>query len=720
MSAITETCAGPQISDNASPSTKSKYRPEIDGVRAFAVIAVIINHFNKDLLPSGYLGVDIFFVISGYVITSSLANRESKNFWDFITGFYERRIKRLVPALVVFVLVTSILICLFNPDPRTALNTGITSLFGLSNLYLFKQSTDYFAQSTELNPFTHAWSLGVEEQFYLLFPFLIWFSGFGRQAKNGARNLFLWVGALTVASLTGFIYLYQSNQPAAYFLMPPRFWEMAAGCLVFIGFQKRAKLEQALEQVPPLLVVAAMVGVMLLPISSAVPTTISIVVLSAILIACLKSGTAAFIAFTNKRLVYIGLISYSLYLWHWGILSISRWSIGIHWWSVPFQVILMLAFAACSYRFIETPARRATFLHLSEFLDRSIAIFSGIITLALSASFLAALPGFNRNNGGLYLFTVKDYENQFGKPKISRTAINQDSCMGRYSNPAALAQPDRAVIQEIIKKCSLPPQGSQTKNLFFIGDSQSDHFKSLAEVVNKQMGLGVQTAAVTSTVYPVVFYDASNGESISVQVKRAAIQEEIVRQTRSRAKSGDVIVLSGRYSAYFGSPSLPLHQRQLRLSRRLPKALNMEVTTGEFLRDWSLRLSEFLDHIDQKGVNAIIILPPPEFPYSGARCVNPLNRLNGSGQECKASRGWLLQNRSSFVEKIYHIQSRHRNLFVWDPFSSLCPESSSCLTVDKSGKSLFSDATHLSNFGARSLYPDFRYFIEKNKIIGAS
>ena len=132
------------------------------------------SHFNKDLLPSGYLGVDIFFVISGYVITSSLADRQSKNFLDFLTGFYERRIKRLVPALVVFVLITSVLICLFNPDPKLALRTGCASLFGLSNYYLLKQSTDYFAASTELNTFTHTWSLGVEEQFYLFWPFLVW------------------------------------------------------------------------------------------------------------------------------------------------------------------------------------------------------------------------------------------------------------------------------------------------------------------------------------------------------------------------------------------------------------------------------------------------------------------------------------------------------------------------------------------------------------------
>ena len=195
------------IKENKS-SIQNRYRPEIDGLRAFAVITVIINHFNKDILPGGYLGVDIFFVISGFVITSSLSQRPSKNFKDFISGFYARRIKRLVPALIVFVVITGILITLFNPTPGRILLSGLFSLVGVSNIYFYSRSTDYFATSTALNPFTHTWSLGVEEQFYILFPLLIWFSGFGRQSKNGSRNLFLIVSALTIASIIGYLYLF--------------------------------------------------------------------------------------------------------------------------------------------------------------------------------------------------------------------------------------------------------------------------------------------------------------------------------------------------------------------------------------------------------------------------------------------------------------------------------------------------------------------------------
>ena len=370
----------------AKPSGRSKYRPEIDGIRAFAVVAVIVNHFNNNILPGGYLGVDIFFVISGYVITSSLSERSNSGFLDFISGFYERRIKRLVPALAIFVLLMSIAICIVNPTPATTLKTGLTSLFGISNLYLLKQSTDYFAQSTELNVFTHTWSLGVEEQFYILFPFLIWISRFGTQAKRGARNLFIIIFTLTITSLLLFLRLYPLNQTAAYFLMPSRFWEIAAGCLVFIGYKKQVSIERPLEKIPPLLILVSMIGVMYLPISLATASTIAVVILSSALIASLKRSTAAFQFFTHPTIVYIGLISYSLYLWHWGVLSISKWTIGIHWWSVPFQIAIMLGLAVASFHWVETPLRnnkwlRERWMNLLAGGGTLVVLSGGLITL---------------------------------------------------------------------------------------------------------------------------------------------------------------------------------------------------------------------------------------------------------------------------------------------------------------------------------------------------
>jgi peptidoglycan/LPS O-acetylase OafA/YrhL len=154
---------------------KVAYRPEIDGLRAVAVAGVIANHFNRELLPGGYLGVDLFFVISGFVISLSLhANRRS-GIGDFLIGFYARRLRRLVPALAVFLVVTSLLVSLVDPQPESSLEIGRSALFGFSNILFYRSSTDYFSSSTDYNAFTHTWSLGVEEQFYFFYPLLYWF-----------------------------------------------------------------------------------------------------------------------------------------------------------------------------------------------------------------------------------------------------------------------------------------------------------------------------------------------------------------------------------------------------------------------------------------------------------------------------------------------------------------------------------------------------------------
>ena len=630
MSAITEERLDLKTSASTSPPAKRKYRPEIDGLRAFAVVAVIINHFNKDLLPSGYLGVDIFFVISGYVITSSLVNRESKNFWDFITGFYERRIKRLVPALVVFVLITSILICLFNPNPTPALRTAIRSLFGLSNLYLLRESTDYFAQSTELNPFAHTWSLGVEEQFYLLFPILIWFSGFGRQAKNGARNLFLWIGALTVASLTGFIVLHPTNQPAAYFLMPPRFWEMAAGCLVFISFNKWAKIEQALEQVPPLLIVAVMVGVMFLPISSAVPATIAIVLLSGVLIACLKSGTAAFTVFTNRSVVYIGLISYSLYLWHWGVLSISRWSVGVNWFTVPFQLLLMLAISALSFHFIEQPLRVKPWAATPR-----DTFFKGFTALALS---FLGISGLNIASSRL----LKTGESLRGDAKYQDTGILQQSiyCHLPKKNNSAIAD-------------CLGSGNIANQSIYLIGDSHaSNHFPSI-----KQAASELHSKINISVLVDWGFVNWIEGVNGCGSYNPCIIDswkkhKEFFGETM---KKGDIVV----FSWYRG--------RLTRGGSHLPRGIDYGKQAV-----FRARLSELISIVTSAGGKVVLVDDIPAVCQAGTNYQYTVLRL-GIANACSVSEEVSKKDREGLTLVYKDLSVAHPGkVFYFDPHSALC------------------------------------------------
>jgi len=158
---------------------RPQYVPHIDGLRAIAVLSVILYHLKASWLPGGFTGVDVFFVISGFVVSASVDRLPPVGGWAGLARVYARRIRRIVPALVVCLLVTAVLSALFIPESwlsETSDKTGRRAFFGLSNWVLASTGNDYFSPRTEFNPYTHTWSLGVEEQFYLLFPllFLAW------------------------------------------------------------------------------------------------------------------------------------------------------------------------------------------------------------------------------------------------------------------------------------------------------------------------------------------------------------------------------------------------------------------------------------------------------------------------------------------------------------------------------------------------------------------
>lgn len=451
-----------------SKLSQSYHRSEIDGIRAFAVIAIIINHFNKDFLPSGYLGVDIFFVVSGFVITSSTARRSSKDLRDFILEFYSRRIKRLIPALFVFVFITSILICLFDPTPDFSILTGITSLFGISNFYLLQQSTNYFADSTELNVFVHTWSLGVEEQFYFLFPFLTWVTGFSRLENKGLRNLFWIMGILSLISFILFFYTLGVSKSAAYFLMPNRFWELGSGCLLYLSLKRPNSCFHVFERTPPLLVVVAITTILALPLDFQFQTTVLVVFFTSILITCLKERSNAYKIFTHPKVVYIGLISYSLYLWHWSVLSLSRWTIGIHWWSVPVQIVAMLLLAIFSYHYVEAPLR------YSDWSDvRWKSITYGIVSscfLAILLLFLIKIPNFSLYAGrrsSIIARSITSLTDTYALKQVDSVwqgeecVISDDSDVGK---------------KILIKNCTLGDFSAAKKRVMVFGNSFSAAF----------------------------------------------------------------------------------------------------------------------------------------------------------------------------------------------------------------------------------------------------
>ncbi|MBV5290890.1 MAG: acyltransferase [Curvibacter lanceolatus] len=161
----------PSIRPNAS------YRPDIDGLRAVAVLAVLVFHLRASALPGGFLGVDVFFVISGYVVTGSLLGQRGLGFWRLIGEFYAKRFARILPALCAVLLASALGATLLVPQSwlsELSDKTGLYAYLGLSNWVMQSNADTYFAPRAEFNPYTHTWSLGVEEQFYLLAPLLIY------------------------------------------------------------------------------------------------------------------------------------------------------------------------------------------------------------------------------------------------------------------------------------------------------------------------------------------------------------------------------------------------------------------------------------------------------------------------------------------------------------------------------------------------------------------
>ena len=320
---------------------------------------------------------------------------------------------------------------------------------------------------------------------------------------------------------------------------------MASGCLLFLGIQKRASIEQLLEKVPPLLVLTLIIGVMYLPMRLATISTITVVILSAVLIASLKKRTRAFAFFTHPKVIYIGLISYSLYLWHWGVLSISRWTIGIHWWSIPFQVSLLFGLAIASYRFIETPLRKGNW-----FGKRwKTIVFGGGVIVTLSG-FLIAIG--KPLKGKLY--SGKSSIKQIYKSNLrDEMKLDKFSVAGLTGKDCHIYTPySSEQLRLLFNECKYPliRQSSNQSTIAFLGDSHARylHLKKSSEILTNS-GFRVIHYSHGGCPFPVPPYGINPPACNKFLLKA---ENKIFQDL----KQGDSIVIYNYHLSHLGGSSL--------------------------------------------------------------------------------------------------------------------------------------------------------------------
>lgn len=362
----------------------STYRPDIDGLRAISIAGVLIFHANPAILSGGFVGVDVFFVISGFLITS-IIHRDVVAEKFSLARFYERRIRRIVPALFVVFLATLVAGCfLLLPDDFSALSESLAhAVASISNIHFLHIKTDYYNNEAAPIPLIHTWSLGVEEQFYLIFPLLI--LGLHKFLKS-TQSLIVAFSILLVISLAASAHYVEYRPMKAFFLLPFRAWELLLGALLsLVGPRLMSARAGNLFGIAGLaLILASMV---LFSKETTFPG----------LAALMPCFGAALLIFTGrtpglwtarllswKPFVGLGLISYSVYLWHWPLIAFAQYANPNGPNHAIYLIIGSILLGAVSWRIVEQPFRKSGFLR-----RKQVFAWWAVSSLALIAVGLA-------------------------------------------------------------------------------------------------------------------------------------------------------------------------------------------------------------------------------------------------------------------------------------------------------------------------------------------
>lgn len=442
--------------------SREKYRSDIDGLRAVAVIAVFVHHLNSTLLPGGYVGVDIFFVISGFLITSQVFAEVREGRFS-LKQFYQRRINRIVPALVT-VLLACVIVGAFvlSPADLMRLNaSALYSLMGVSNLYIWVKYGNYFAADASEAPLLHTWSLGIEEQFYVIWPLLVLLV-----YRVAPRHLLLTLGLGVLLAVGLSEYATGVFATASYYLLPTRFFELMLGGWLGIYLQQPRRIG-ALQAAVCSAAGYLLIGHSLVTLGADAPfpgLNALWPCLGAALLIYAGAGQTRSRLLSCRPMVFVGLISYSLYLWHWPLIAY------LNYLEVPMTVgvacavvALAVGLAWLSWRFVEVPWRRSGVrLGFARVFSRRFAVPA--LGLALLAGVTHQLEGFPQR------FSPK--VERLEAMTLNKPAEIRHGC--HVANALYSAEPDN--------DCRLGADKTAIDGIL-VGDSFANHFTGMVDIL---------------------------------------------------------------------------------------------------------------------------------------------------------------------------------------------------------------------------------------------
>lgn len=510
------------------------YRPEVDGLRSIAVLLVILHHLGWNAISGGYVGVDVFFVISGYLITSIIF-AEIRDGKFSIANFYKRRIIRLAPAYFLVLGVTSIASLVFML-PAELLNYAASvlySTFFAANFYMWKEVGGYFGAQSEYVPLLHLWSLAVEEQFYIFWPLiLIWLTALSRRAV---------LPLVLVAVLGGAVlseWGVRNYLAASYYLLPTRFFELMIGALVAIGPRLMNRLVVARE-------LFSLLGLAFIGYAGLVFTTARLFPGYSALVPCIGAAMVIYFAqsgqglagraLSTRLMVYIGKISYPAYLWHWPIIAFLNLNrITIDWLVGLIVLMTTLILSALTHRYVERPFR----LRISGHRLLQVVGYGFVAPTVCAATFvfatnnLSGLPArfsdqVNLKNAALLSFTYKA-RGRCNEGNV-KSPLGEDDCV--------LGVKDRPV------------------DFLLVGDSHANHFTAMLDYMAKGAGVRGYDITQSQTIYlPEVkrFYlqDDKKVEHINFELRNEKLTQ-MIAENRYKA-----VIMGGSFASYYNGEEL--------------------------------------------------------------------------------------------------------------------------------------------------------------------